>query len=111
MKMPKAGGFKHLVQVHCALTSYPEWHMLCKENTHMLLSFIFKELLCRWGPITEIVMNNMPAYQLAVYDLMHKYGIHPIHVSPYNFQANGIVERHHHNVQEVILKTCEGDEA
>jgi hypothetical protein len=110
MKMPKAGGFEYLVQVCCMLTSYPEWCMLCKENTHTLCTFIFKELLCRWGPITEIVMDNTPTYKVAVDELAHKYGIHPIHVSPYHSLANGIVERRHHDICEVIIKTCKGDE-
>jgi transposase InsO family protein len=109
MKMPKAGGFEYLVQARCALTSYPEWHMLRKENTRTLCAFIFEELLCRWGPITEIVTDNAPAYKVAVDELARKYGIHPIHISPYNSQANGIVERRHHDVREAIIKTCEGD--
>jgi len=110
MKMPKAGGFEYLVQARCALTSYPEWRMLHKENTRTLCAFIFEELLCRWGPITEIVTDNAPAYKIAVDELARKYGIHPIHVSPYNSQANGIVERRHRDVREAIIKTCKGDE-
>jgi hypothetical protein len=109
MKMPKAGGFEYLVQTCCTLTLYPEWCMLHKENTRMLCTFIFEELLCRRGPITEIVMDNAPAYKVAVDELMHKYGIHPIHVSPYNSQANGVVKRWHHDVRKAIIKTCEGD--
>jgi hypothetical protein len=110
IKMPKAGRFEYLVQVRCALTSYPEWCMLCKENTKTLTAFIFEKLLCRWGPITEIVTNNGPAYRLVVDKIVSKYGIHPIHISPYNSQANGIVERQHHNVWEAIVKSCEGDD-
>jgi hypothetical protein len=110
MKMPKAGKIEYLIQAHCALTSYLEWCMLRKENTHMLCTFIFEELLCRWGPITEIVMDNMPMYKVAVDELTHKYGIHPIHISPYNSQANGIVKRQHHNIRKAIIKTCKGDE-
>jgi hypothetical protein len=110
MKMPKAGRFEYLIQARCALTLYPEWCILHEENTCMLCAFIFKELLCRWGPITEIVTDNAPVYKIAVDELARKYGIHPIHVSPYNSQANGIVERRHRDVQEAIIKTCEGDE-
>jgi hypothetical protein len=49
-------------------------------------------------------------YKIAVDELVRKYGIHLIHVSPYNSQANGIVERRHRDVREAIIKTCEGDE-
>jgi len=110
MKMPKAGGFDVLVQVHCMLTLYPEWHMLHKENTKMLSAFIFEELLCHWGPITKIVTDNVPTYKLATDSLAARYGIHPICVSPYNSQVNGLVEHCHHNVWEAIMKKCEGDE-
>jgi hypothetical protein len=111
MMMPKAGGFDRLVQARCALTGYPEWRMLRKENTKSLSSFIFEELLCRWGPITEIVTDNGPAFIAAVDDLAERYGIHPIRISPYNSQANGIVERRHYDVREAIMKSCEGDES
>jgi len=111
MKMPRAGGFEHLVQARCALTGYPEWRMLRKETTKTLQAFVFEELLCRWGPITEIVTDNAPAYRLAVDVLAAKYGVHPIRVSPYNSQANGIVERRHRDVREAIMKTCEGDDS
>jgi hypothetical protein len=55
-------------------------------------------------------MDNTPTYKVAVDELTCKYGIHPIHVSSYNSQANGIVERRHCNVREAIIKTCKGDE-
>jgi hypothetical protein len=85
--------------------------MLRKETTKTLQAFVFEELLCRWGPITEIVTDNAPAYRLAVDVLAAKYGVHPIRVSPYNSQANGIVERRHRDVREAIMKTCEGDDS
>jgi len=108
--MPKAGGFDRLVHARCALMGYPEWQMLRKENTKSLGAFIFKDLLCRWGPITEIVTDNGPAFRAAVDDLAECYGIHPIRISPYNSQANGIVEWCHYDVREAIIKSCDGDE-
>jgi hypothetical protein len=75
----------------------------------MLCTFIFKELLCRWGPITKIITDNVPMYKVAVDELVCKYGIHPIHVSPDNSQANSIVERQHHDVCKAIIKICKGD--
>jgi hypothetical protein len=32
MLMPKVGGYQYIVQTRCALTSYPEWRMLCLEK-------------------------------------------------------------------------------
>jgi len=44
-------------------------------------------------------------------DLVECYGIHPIQILPYNSQANGIVEQRHYDVQEAIIKSCDGDES
>jgi transposase InsO family protein len=111
MLMPKSGRFNRIVHARCALTGYPEWRMLRNENTDTLSAFVFEELLCRWGPITEIVTDNAPQFRKAVDLLATKYGIHPIRISPYNSQANGIVERRHWDVREAIMKSCDGDES
>ncbi|KIN93863.1 hypothetical protein M404DRAFT_169988 [Pisolithus tinctorius Marx 270] len=42
--------------------------------------------------------------------LAMQYHIHHIRISPYNSQANGIVERHHYDVCEAIMKSCENDD-
>lgn len=106
MKMPRAGGFKYLVQACCVLTLYPKWCMLCKENTKSLTAFIFEELLCRWGPITKIVTDNSPTYRLTVDELTRKYRVHPICILLYNSQVNSIVERWHQDVWEAIIKVA-----
>ncbi|KIJ06180.1 hypothetical protein PAXINDRAFT_30808, partial [Paxillus involutus ATCC 200175] len=56
--MPKAGGYRYIVQARCALSAYLEWRMLRAENGIALAAFIFKDILCRWGPLAEIVTDN-----------------------------------------------------
>ncbi|KAF8452165.1 hypothetical protein L210DRAFT_838282, partial [Boletus edulis BED1] len=64
--MPHMSGYRYIVQARCAqlsvfysvLTAYPEWHVLRSENAHALTSFIFKDILCCWGAISEIVTDN-----------------------------------------------------
>jgi hypothetical protein len=46
-------------------------------------------------------------HELAV---MEQYGIHHICISPYNSQANGIVDRCHLDIREAIMKVCDGEE-
>ncbi|KIO04672.1 hypothetical protein M404DRAFT_26133 [Pisolithus tinctorius Marx 270] len=105
MLMPKAGGYHYIVQARCALTSYPEWCMLCAENSTMLMSFIFKDILCCWGPLAEIVMDNGPTFIQALDAPAMQYHIHHICISPYNSQANGIIEHCHYEVCEAIMKS------
>ena len=82
--------------------------MLRSENSTTLSSFIFEDLLCRWGPLSEIVTDNGPTFVQALDILADRYGIRHICISPYNSQANGVVERRHYDVQEAIVKSSRG---
>src|SRR6201747_2368209 len=88
MLMPKAGGYRYIVQARCAMTSYPEWRMLHAKTGATLAAFIFEEILCRWGPLSEIVTDNGPAFILALSTLADRYNIRHIPISPYNPHAN-----------------------
>ena len=66
MLMPCSGGYWYIVQAWCVLSAYPEWRMLHPENSTTLSSFIFEDLLCRWGPLSEIVTDNSPAFVQAL---------------------------------------------
>src|SRR6267154_1985884 len=111
MLMPKAGGFRYIVQTHCALTAYPKFRLLRTESAQTIAAFIFEDILCRWGPITELVTDNGSAYVAALDLLASRYHVTHIRISPYNSQANGIVERRHYDVREAIMKSSEGDES
>ena len=82
--------------------------MLRSENASTLASFIFEDILCRWGALAEIVTDNGPAFVQALDVFADRYNIRHICISPYNPQANGVVERHHLDVQEAIIKSTLG---
>ncbi|KAJ2911441.1 hypothetical protein MD484_g8972, partial [Candolleomyces efflorescens] len=112
MMMPKAYGYRLIVHARCSLSSYPEWRMLRAENASSIASFIFEEILCRWGVIEEIITDNgTPYIAEAVELLVKRYGVHRIRISPYNSQANGIIERRHLDVREALIKAAGGDES
>ena len=110
MVMPRSGGYRFIVQARCALTAYPEWRMLRSENAVALAAFIFEDILCRWGAISELITDNGSAFVQALDTLATRYGIRHIRISPYNSQANGIVERRHFDVREAIMKSTLGGE-
>jgi len=109
MYMPHARGFRYIVQARCSLTAWPEWCALRVETGRTLGTFIFEEILCRWGAVGEIVTDNGTAYIAALNWLADRYGIHHICISAYNSQANGVVERQHRTVRDSIFKACDGD--
>ena len=65
MLMPTVNKFCYLIQAHCALSSWPEWRPLWKENEKTLGDFIFEDILCRWGGVAEIVTDNGPVFVVA----------------------------------------------
>ena len=62
----------------------------------------------RWGALAEIVTDNGPAFVQALDVLADRYNIQHIHISPYNSQANGVVEWRHLDVWEAIIKSTPG---
>ena len=84
--------------------------MLRSKNASAIMSFICKEILCHWGAVSELVTDNGPAFIQALDVLTSRYGIRHIRISPYNSQANGVVEWHHYDVWEAIVKSTLGGE-
>ena len=66
MVMPRSASYRYIVQARCVLTTYPEWQMLRSKNASALTSFIFEDILCRWGALAEIVTDNGPAFVQAL---------------------------------------------
>jgi hypothetical protein len=109
MHMPPSHGFKYIVQARCSLTGWPEWRALTRETGRTLGSFIFEEILCRWGGLEEIVTDNGTAFVAALDWLADKYHIRHIRISAYNSQSNGVVETTHRTVRDALVKACNGN--
>ena len=110
MFMPKSNRYCYIIHACCLLFSYLEWHILHHKNGHTIGSFVFKDILCWWGAIKEIITNNSPAFVQAVKYLLKQYCINHIQISPYNSQANSPVEQWHFDVCESLVKVAEGIE-
>ena len=61
------------------------------------------------GAVAEIVTDNGSAFVAALDYLADRYKINHIRISPYNSQANGIVERRHYDLRESLVKLSDGD--
>ena len=109
MLMPKAKGFRYIIYARCSLTSFPEWTMVRNENFRSIAKFIHKNLLCRWGALEIIVMDNALQYIQAAEYLSENFHIHHIEISPYNSRVQGPIERRHYDIQEALIKATDGD--
>ncbi|ETW76074.1 hypothetical protein HETIRDRAFT_330366 [Heterobasidion irregulare TC 32-1] len=111
MHMPTAGSFKYLMQGHCLVSHYPEFWMLQRETSSALAGWIFKNILCQWGTLVEIVSDNGLAFVKVLDQLAKKYHVWHIHISGYNSCANGIAERPHFDIRQALFKAIDGDQA
>jgi hypothetical protein len=108
MHLPKSNGYKYLVQGQCSLVHYVEFRKLRSETAITLGDWLFEDILCRWGTISEIVTDNGAPFMKALKYLAKKYHIRHIRISGYNSRANGIVERLHFDVRQALYKSFDG---
>ena len=109
MHLPPSGGFKYIVQARCSLVFYPEWRMLRRETAKAIGDWIWQDILCRWGAVSEIVTDNGAPFVKALDYLAQKYHIYHIRISGYNSRANGTVEVSHGDIRQSLYKAADGD--
>ena len=103
---PASNGCKYIVHGRCALSSWMEGRPLKKETARTVALWLFEEVICRWGCLSEIITDNGTVFVAAVRWLEEKYGIKGIKISPYNSKANGRIERPHWDVTQMLSKCC-----
>ena len=109
MNMPPARGKKWLVACRDDLSGITECEAIAHDKAKVIAQFFLKRIILRYGIVQEVVTDNGPSFGKEFAKLMKQYGIYHIKISPYNSQANGVVERGHFNIREAIVKLCDGD--
>ena len=109
MKMPEAGGKKWIVACREDLSGVCEAKALAKDNARSIAQFFKEQILYRYGAIPEVVTDNGPSLAGEFAKLAKEFNVKQIRISPYNSTANGVVERGHFNIREILTKACDGD--
>jgi hypothetical protein len=86
------GSFAYIFQGRCSLTHYPEFQMLQRETVQALGNWIYQDIICHWGTISKIILDNSKPFVTALGHLEKKYHVKNIRISSYNSRANSIVE-------------------
>jgi hypothetical protein len=64
------------------------------DNKSLTVATIFhKEIICRHGCPIEVTSDGGPTFEKDFMEALEKWGVKSIKISPYNPQANGLVER------------------
>ena len=109
MNMPLAKGKRWLVSCRDDLSGITECKAITRDKAKVIARFFLKRIILRYGIVQEVVTDNGPSFSKEFSELLKQYGIHHIRISPYNSQANGVVERGHYNIREALVKLCNGD--
>jgi transposase InsO family protein len=109
MKMPPARGKEWLVACRDDLSGITECKAIKHDRSKIIAQFFLKRIILRYGIVQEVVTDNGPSFGKEFSELLAQYGIRHIKISPYNSQANGVVERGHFNIREALVKLCDGD--
>jgi hypothetical protein len=109
MKMPKAHGMQWLVACRDDLSGVTECQALRRDTAKAIAKFFYYQIILRYGNVLEVVTDNGPSFHKDFKKLLKDYGIKQIMISPYNSQANGVVERGHFNIREALVKLSKDD--
>lgn len=111
LHLPPSNKYRYIIQARCSLSHYPEYHALRRQTSQAVGDWIFEDLLCRWGALSEIVTDNGSSIVSACEYLSKTYKIHHIRISGYNSQANSLVERSHFDVRQSLYTASNGEES
>jgi len=82
--------------------------VLQKLRASAIADFLF-EVMCRFRCIFQLTCDNSTEFKGAVEELMLKYKVPVVHISPYNSQVNGKIERMQWMYIEAIWKVLQGE--
>ena len=101
------GGLKYVVDMRDKFSGWVKAKAFRKVSSSAVAAFIF-DVMCRFGCIPKITVDNGSEFKGAVKLLAEQYNIPLIPISLYNPSANGIVEQGHgvyiHSVEVMVYQ-------
>ena len=101
---PPSNGCKYIIHGRCGLTKWAEAKALRDEKARSIAMWLYEDILCRWGGLCLIVTDNAEPFKAAAKWIEQKWGIKHITISPYNSQANELIERGHWDIRQCYSK-------
>ncbi len=92
------------------LTSWVEVQPLRRLKADKIADFFFN-VMCQFGCVFQLTCDNRTEFKGAMEELMRKYKVPVVCISPYNSQVNGKIERTQRTYLEAIWKVVQGDTA
>src|SRR5258706_6721336 len=102
------GGQKYVMDLVDNLTGWVEARPLRGLKADKIADFFF-DVMCQFGCMFQLMCDNGTEFKGATEELMRKYKVPVVRISPYNSQANGKIKRTQRTYLKVIWKVVQGD--
>ncbi len=87
----RRGGQKYVMALVDNLTGWVEARPLRGLKADKIADFFF-DVMCQFGCMFQLMCDNGTEFKGATEELMRKYKVPVVHISPYNSQANGKIK-------------------
>lgn len=88
------------------LTGWLEARSLKRKTSDAIAKFIYQDVICCYGCIPQITMDNGKEFLGAVKILAKRYNIKIVHSLLYHPEGNGMIEQGHQAWIKSIFKLC-----
>ena len=109
--MPKAGRFRYLILAREDVTDWVEGRALRDTKTRSWCSFIFEDIICRYGNIRELVADRGELASEEAREFFEKRRVELRLTTAYNPEANSKAERGHSAIVQALIKSTRNDPA
>lgn len=105
----KVREYRYIIATRDNLTHIAESRVFRRVNVKSIAQFFWKQIICQYGHIVEVVTDNSSEVKGAFEWLLKRYGILQIRISFYNKYTDRLVEQEYFTICESILKDCRED--
>jgi hypothetical protein len=85
-----------------------EIRVLRAAISKVIIKFLWEDIVYRYGIFGRLVVNESSENKDLIVQFVTDYSIKRVVISPYNVKANGMIERDHKPVINVLAKITKG---
>ena len=82
--------------------------MLGNANSKNIAQFLYEDVICWHGCFQKLICDGGPENQKLVKELMDRYKVKNVEISPYHPEVNGVVESGHQPIINALSKIAPG---
>lgn len=101
--------FRYLFHASCVTGKWSEARGTRKNNSRSMATFMWEDVICRFGCIPVFRCDGGPEMRGAVRILLEEHKVVVVLSSPYHPEGNGIAERDGQTLYRAIMKACAKD--